>query len=85
MVTTNAIVIGTKKYSEADIIVTCFTESDGIKTYMLRGILKSKKGKIRASHFQLLTQLEIEATHKNKGTLEYLKDAKIASCEKCAI
>jgi DNA repair protein RecO (recombination protein O) len=78
MVTTNAIVIGTKKYGEADLIVTCFTASDGIKTYMLRGILKSKKGKIRASHFQLLTQLEIEASHKNKGTLEYLKDAKIA-------
>ncbi len=78
MVTTNAIVIGTKKYGEADLIVTCFTESDGIKTYMLRGVLKSKKGKIRASHFQLLTQLEIEASHKNKGTLEYLKDAKIA-------
>ena len=78
MVTTNAIVIGTKKYGEADLIVTCFTASDGVKTYMLRGVLKSKKGKIRASHFQLLTQLEIEANHKNKGTLEYLKDVKIA-------
>ena len=78
MVTTNAIVIGTKKYGEADLIATCFTASDGVKTYMLRGILKSKKGKIRASHFQLLTQLEVEANHKNKGTLEYLKDAKIA-------
>ncbi|EDM44395.1 DNA repair protein [unidentified eubacterium SCB49] len=76
--TTNAIVLSTKKYGEADLIATCYTASDGVKTYMLRGILKSKKGKIRASHFQLLTQLEIEANHKNKGTLEYLKDAKIA-------
>lgn len=76
--TTNAIVISTKKYGEADLIATCFTAAEGVKTYMLRGILKSKKGKIRASHFQLLTQLEIEANHKNKGTLEYLKDAKIA-------
>ena len=78
MVTTNAIVIGTKKYGEADLIATCFTASHGVKTYMLRGVLKSKKGKIRSSHFQLLTQLEIEANHKNKGTLEYLKDVKIA-------
>jgi len=76
--TTNAIVIQTKKYGEADLIVTCFTAAAGVKTYMLRGILKSKKGKIRASHFQLLTQLEIEANHKNKGTLEYIKDVKIA-------
>ena len=78
MIATNAIVIATKKYGEADLIVTCFTASDGVKAYMLRGVLKSKKGKIRTSHFQLLTQLEIEATHKNKGTLEYLKDVKIA-------
>lgn len=76
--TTNAIVLSTKKYAEADLIVTCFTAAGGVKTYMLRGILKSKKGKIRTSHFQLLTQLEIESSHKNKGTLEYIKDVKIA-------
>lgn len=76
-ITTNAIVLSAIKYGEADLIVTCFTEKKGRKTYMLRGVLKSRKGKIRASYFQPLTQLEIEANHKDKGTLDYLKEVKI--------
>lgn len=77
VVATKAIVFSAIKYSEADLIAVCYTEAAGIKTYLLRNILKSKKGKMRASHFQPLTQLEIIADHKNKGTLEYIKDAKI--------
>lgn len=78
IVTTKAIVFSALKYSEADLIVTCFTKTSGIKTYLLRGVLKSRKGKIRASYFQPLTQLEIVAQHKDKGTLEYMKEVKVA-------
>ncbi len=78
IVSTRAIVFSALKYSEADLIVTCFTEKDGIKSYMLRGILKSKKAGMKASYFQPLTQLNLVATHKNKGTLEYLKEAKVS-------
>ncbi len=77
LVATKAIVFSAIKYAEADLIVTCFTEEAGLKTYMLRGILKSKKGKIKASYFQPLTQLELIADHKNRGNLEYLREAKI--------
>lgn len=77
LVATKAIVFSAIKYSEADLIVSCFTEAAGIKSYLLRGILKSKKGKLRTSYFQPLTQLEIVAEHKNKGTLEYIKEAKV--------
>ena len=77
VVATKAIVFSAIKYSEADLIVSCFTESSGIKSYLLRNILKSKKGKLKASFFQPLTQLEIIADHKNKGTLEYIKEAKV--------
>lgn len=77
IITTRAIVISALKYSEADLIATCYTESSGVKTYLLRGILKSKKGKLRASLFQPLTQLEIVAKHKDKGTLESIREAKI--------
>jgi len=73
-----AIVISALKYSEADLIVKCYTQTSGLKTYLLRGILKSKKGKFKASMFQPLTQLEIDANHKDKGTLEYMQEAKIA-------
>ena len=78
IVKTKAIVFSAIKYSEADLIVCCFTETDGIKSYLLRNILKSRKSKLKASYFQPLTQLELVAAHKNKGTLEYIREAKIA-------
>ena len=77
IVTTKAIVFSSLKYGEADLIAHCFTESDGLKSYLLKRILKSKRGKLKPSHFLPLTQLELVATHKNKGTLEYIKEAKI--------
>lgn len=77
LITTKAIVFSAIKYSEADLIVKCYTEKSGLKTYLLRGVLKSKKGKLKASLFQPLTQLEIVANHKDKGTLEYMREAKV--------
>lgn len=78
IVKTRAIVFSAIKYSEADLIVCCFTESAGIKSYLLKNILKSKKSNLKASYFQPLTQLDIIATHKNKGTLEYIREAKVS-------
>lgn len=76
LVNTQAIVITTVKYGEADLIAKCFTASSGVKSYLLKGILKSKKGKLRASLFQPFTILEIQANHRDKGGLEYIKEAK---------
>lgn len=78
LIKTQAIVISALKYSEADLIVKCFTKSSGLKSYLLRNILKSKKGKLRTAMFQPLTQLEIEANHKDKGTLETIREAKVS-------
>lgn len=77
LITTKGIVFSALKYGEADLIVKCFTEKSGLKTYLLRRVLKSKKGKLKASLFQPLTQLEIVANHKDKGTLEYMREAKL--------
>lgn len=79
VIATKAIVFSAIKYSEADLIVCCYTEIAGVKSYLLRGILKSKKGKLKASYFQPLTQLELIADHKNKGSLEYIKEAKVST------
>jgi len=76
-VSTRALVFSSIKYAEADLIVICFTEDYGLKTYLLRGVLKSRKGKLRASLFQPLTLLQIEAFHKDKGTLERIIEAKV--------
>ena len=77
LVNTEAIVISSIKYAEADLIVKCYTRKSGLRTYILRGILKSRKGKFKTSMFQPLTQLELVAKHKDKGTMEYLQEARI--------
>lgn len=77
-VNTKAIVLSALKYGDTSLIVKLFTASDGLKSYLLRGVLASKKGKLKTAYFQVLTQLEIRANHKNKGTLERIGEVKVA-------
>ena len=77
IVATRAIVLSSLKFGDSDLIVKCFTASSGLKSYLLKNILKSKKGKLKVSLFQPLTILEIIASHKNKGNLERIKEAKV--------
>lgn len=78
-VKTKAIVLSTLKFQEKSLIVKCFTLSDGLKSYIVRDAFSSRKSNQKVAYFQPLTILEIEAIHKNKGTLENFKEIKIAS------
>jgi DNA repair protein RecO (recombination protein O) len=78
-VKTKAIVISSLKYQEKSLIVKCFTLSDGLKSYFVRDAFSSRKANQKIAYFQPLTILEIEAVHKNKGTLEHFKEIKIAT------
>ena len=78
LVKTKAIVISTLKYQEKSLIVKCFTQSDGLKSYFVRNAFSSGKTSQKIAYFQPLTILEIEANHKNKGTLEHFSEIKIA-------
>lgn len=78
IITTKAIVLSTLKYSESNLIVKCYTEEEGVKTYMVKGVLKAKKGGIKAAYFQPLTHLKVEANHNTKGNLNYFKAVQIA-------
>lgn len=75
--TTNAIVINSLKYGDTSLITTCYTEKYGIKSYILKGILSSKKGKLKVAYFQPLSQISITAYHKNKGSLNTIKEVSI--------
>ena len=77
LVQTRAIVLSSLNYAEADLIVRCYTRDAGIQHYLLRGIRKSRRGKLRTAMFQLLTVLEIEAFHKGKGNLERIREARV--------
>ena len=76
---TKAIVISALKYQEKSLIVKCFTLSHGLKSYFVRDAFSNRKSNQKMAYFQPMTILEIEATHKNKGTLEHFKEIKIAA------
>ena len=78
VIKTKAIVISSLRYQEKSLIVKCFTESDGLKSYFIRDAFSSKKNNQKIAYFQPLNILEIEAVHKNKGSLEYFKEIKLA-------
>jgi len=77
VVTTKAIVLSALKYGDTSLIVKCYTQEEGIKTYMVRGVLKPKKKGITAAYFQPLTQLKIVANHNTKNTLNSLKEVQV--------
>ena len=79
LVKTKAIVLSSLKYQEKSLIVKCFTLSDGLKSYFVSSAYSGKKSNQKIAYFQPLTILEIEANHKNKGTLEHFKDIKLAT------
>lgn len=76
-VRTRAIVLSAIKYGDTSLIVRAYTYSDGLKSYLLKGVLNSKKGKLKAAYFLPLTQLDINAVHKNRGTLESIREVKV--------
>ena len=78
LIKTKAIVISAIKYQEKSMIVKCFTQSDGLKSYFVPSAYSNKKANQKIAYFQPLTIIEIEANHKNKGTLEYFKEIKLA-------
>lgn len=78
LVKTKAIVISSLKFQEKSLIVKCFTQSHGLKSYFVRDAFSGKKNNQKIAYFQPLSILEIEAVHKNKGTLEHFKEIKPA-------
>lgn len=79
LVKTKAIVISSIKFQEKSLIVKCLTQSDGIKSYFVRDAFSNRKSNQKIAYFQPLTLLEIEAVHKNKGTLENFKEIKLSA------
>tara|TARA_B100000787_G_scaffold153966_1_gene128497 strand:+ start:24695 stop:25420 length:726 start_codon:yes stop_codon:yes gene_type:complete len=77
IISTKAIVISAIKYSDTSLIVRLYTKEVGLVSYLLKGILKSKKGKLRTAYFQPLTQLSIIASHQEKRSLQLIKEVQV--------
>ena len=77
LITTNAIVLSKLRYKDNDLIVKCYTHEKGVVSFLLRGILKSRKGNSKTAYFQLLSQLQIVFTHKNSRSLQNITETKL--------
>ena len=77
LLTTNAIVLSKLKYRDNDLIVKCYTQQLGIVSFLLRSVLKSKKGHSKVAYFQLLSQLQLEVVYKNNRSLQVIKETKL--------
>ncbi|RKE99001.1 DNA repair protein RecO [Ichthyenterobacterium magnum] len=84
LIKTNAIVLSKIKYRDNDLIVKCYTEKKGVVSYLLRGVLKSKKRNSKIAHFQLLSQLHIEENRKANHSLQTIKESRLAYVYKSA-
>jgi DNA repair protein RecO (recombination protein O) len=73
----NSIVLSKLKYRDYDLIVKCYTQKRGVVSYILRGVLRSKKGQTKTVYFQVLSQLQIEENFKPNQSLQTIKEVKL--------
>lgn len=76
LTSTKAIVLSKIKYRDNDLILKCYTQKKGITSYLLKNVLKRKKGPSKTAYFQLLSQLKLETDHKSNRSLQYIKEIK---------
>ncbi|MDC0007310.1 recombination protein O N-terminal domain-containing protein, partial [Winogradskyella sp.] len=65
----NCLVLSKIKFRDYDLIVKCYTQERGVVSYILRGVLKSKKSQSKTVYFQALSQLQIEESYKPNQSL----------------
>jgi DNA repair protein RecO (recombination protein O) len=73
IIPTKAIVISKIKYKDNDLIVKCYTQAHGIVSFMVKGALSSKKGKLRPAYFQPLSILDLQFEFKPNRGLQFFR------------
>ena len=77
LIKNNSIVLSKLKYRDYDLIVKCYTQQRGVVSYILRGVLKSKRGQAKTVYFQALSQLQIEENYRPNQSLQSIKEVKL--------
>ncbi len=75
--TSKVIVLSKLRYRDNDLIIKCFTLNRGVVSYLLKGVLSSKKGKSKIAYYQLLSQLQIEEHYKPIQSLQFIRDVRL--------
>lgn len=76
LTSTKAIVLSKLRFKDNDLIIKCYTQKQGVVSYLLKGVLASKKSNKKVAYFQLLSQLQLNTDHKPNRSLQYIKDVK---------
>ncbi|MCF1420701.1 DNA repair protein RecO [Mangrovimonas futianensis] len=74
---TKGIVLSSIKYQDHDLIVRCYTEKFGTISFLLKGVMKSKRGSKNVAFFQPLTQLQLDVKHQLNRNLHYIQEVKV--------
>lgn len=77
-VKTQAVVLNALRYQEKSLVVKCYTQHFGLKTYFIRNAFSARNKGLNSAYFQSLNLLHIDALHKNKTSLEYISELKLA-------
>lgn len=77
LASTQAIVLSKLKFRENDLIVKCYTNEFGVISFLLKNVLKFKKGKLKAAYFQELSILDLEIDYRDSRSLQYIKEIKL--------
>ncbi len=74
---TRGIVFHSVKYSESSVIVKIYTGLFGLQSYLFKGI-RNPKSRIKPGLFQPLTLLDLVVYHKERHTLQSVKEVRLA-------
>ena len=75
---TKAIVLHTLKYGDASVIVDMLTQAKGRVSFFVN-IPKTSKGRFKKQYFQPLTILDVTYDHRERTSLQRLRDVRIAT------
>lgn len=79
LIETDAIVISSLKYGDSSLIARCYCKELGLKSFMLKGILSSKKGMLKKSLFQPLSIISLitKVKNENREGLHFINEARV--------
>ena len=77
IISTKAVILSKLKYKDHDLIVRAYTASNGLVSFLVKGVFSSKKAKIKPAYFQPLSLLQLEIDYKNNRDLHYIKNVRL--------
>jgi DNA repair protein RecO (recombination protein O) len=77
LVKTPAVVLAVIKYNDTDAVIKTYTAQTGFTSFFGKGFFKGRKARQKKALFQPNALLDLQFEYKNKGQLEYIKEASL--------